>query len=90
VPIIEEGEAIGRNPDYVLVFPWHFRRHFESQPRYSSLKLVYPLPVLSGANEHEGEAVFLEPSKVGVQHISCWRATFVPSRPAGRSASDSR
>jgi hypothetical protein len=51
VPIIEEGEAIGRNPDYVLVFPWHFRRHFESQPRYSSLKLVYPLPVLSGANE---------------------------------------
>lgn len=51
VPIIEEGQAIGRNPDYALVFPWHFRRHFESQPRYSSLKLVYPLPVLSGAND---------------------------------------
>jgi NDP-4-keto-2,6-dideoxyhexose 3-C-methyltransferase len=91
VPIIEEGQAIGRNPDYALVFPWHFRRHFESQPRYSSLKLVYPLPVLSGANDAGcGSCIFLSPAKSGCSIYTCWRATFVPLPPARRSAIDSR
>jgi NDP-4-keto-2,6-dideoxyhexose 3-C-methyltransferase len=49
IRIVNEEDVIRRNPDFVLVLPWHFRRHFESQPRYSSLRLVYPLPTLSGA-----------------------------------------
>ncbi len=47
IPIVIEEEVIASNPDYVLVLPWHFREYFEKQPRYSGLKLVYPLPRLS-------------------------------------------
>lgn len=47
IPILDEAEVIGSKPDYVLVLPWHFRKFFEAQPRYASLRLVYPLPILS-------------------------------------------
>lgn len=48
IPIVPEQEAIARKPHFALVLPWHFRRYFESQDRYASLRLVYPLPKLSG------------------------------------------
>lgn len=47
IPIANEADVLRSKPDYVLVLPWHFRRFFETQPRYAGLKLVYPLPVLS-------------------------------------------
>lgn len=47
IPIANEADVLRSKPDYVLVLPWHFRRFFETQPRYAGQKLVYPLPVLS-------------------------------------------
>lgn len=47
IPIIDEQELLASNPDYLLVLPWHFRKFFETQPRYAGRKLVFPLPVLS-------------------------------------------
>jgi NDP-4-keto-2,6-dideoxyhexose 3-C-methyltransferase len=46
LPICDEVEALKGNPDYVVVLPWHFRKFFDSQERYSHLNLVYPLPKL--------------------------------------------
>jgi NDP-4-keto-2,6-dideoxyhexose 3-C-methyltransferase len=45
--IVDEKEILEARPDYVVVLPWHFRKFFDSQERYSNLKLVYPLPNLS-------------------------------------------
>ncbi len=50
--IIDEKQLLASKPDHVLVLPWHFRRFFESQSRYSELDLMYPLPKLS----HRGDA----------------------------------
>lgn len=47
IPIRDEKDVLAEKPDYCLILPWHFRKFFEMQPRYSSLDLVYPLPVLS-------------------------------------------
>jgi len=47
IPIRDEKELIAERPDYLLVLPWHFRKFFDSHPRYRGLKLVYPLPRLS-------------------------------------------
>ncbi len=46
IPIISEQAALDRNPDYFLVLPWHFRNFFASSPKFSSRKLVFPLPTL--------------------------------------------
>lgn len=46
IPIVPEAELLARNPDYLLVLPWHFRRFFESSPRYAGRNLVFPLPRL--------------------------------------------
>ena len=46
IPIVSEADVLARDPDYLLILPWHFRRFFESQPRYSRHRLVFPLPVL--------------------------------------------
>ena len=45
--IVDERQILSDPPDHVLVLPWHFRSFFECQPRYASLNLVYPLPLLS-------------------------------------------
>lgn len=47
IPIRDEKDVLAEKPDHCLVLPWHFRKFFESQPRYEGLDLVYPLPVLS-------------------------------------------
>jgi ABC-type Fe3+-hydroxamate transport system substrate-binding protein len=46
IPIIPEQELLARRPDYVIVLPWHFRQFFETNPRLSDLRLIYPLPHL--------------------------------------------
>lgn len=45
--IVDERQVLNDPPDHVLVLPWHFRSFFDAQPRYASLNLVYPLPLLS-------------------------------------------
>jgi hypothetical protein len=46
IPIVPEEELLARNPDYLVVLPWHFRSFFESSPRYAGRNLVFPLPRL--------------------------------------------
>lgn len=44
IPIISEEELLAKNPDYLIVLPWHFREFFIKNPKFSSSKLVFPLP----------------------------------------------
>ena len=46
IPIISENEMLTRNPDYLMVLPWHFREFFENSPKFANSTLVYPLPKL--------------------------------------------
>lgn len=46
IPIIAEDELLAMKPDFVIVLPWHFRAFFEQSPKFSGLKLVFPLPRL--------------------------------------------
>jgi NDP-4-keto-2,6-dideoxyhexose 3-C-methyltransferase len=46
IPIIPETELLEKNPDYLIVLPWHFRRFFESNNNLSGMTLVFPLPVV--------------------------------------------
>lgn len=50
IPIIAEAELLAMKPDYLIVLPWHFRKFFEGNIKYSSFKLVFPLPELSCVN----------------------------------------
>ena len=45
--IVDEREVLLDKPDFALVLPWHFKKFFDTQIRYTKLNLVYPLPVLS-------------------------------------------
>jgi hypothetical protein len=47
IPIIPEAELLAMKPDFLIVLPWHFRKFFEGNQRYSNCKLVFPLPQLS-------------------------------------------
>ena len=47
IPIIPEAELLAMDPDYLIVLPWHFRRFFEENKKYSDFKLIFPLPELS-------------------------------------------
>ena len=44
IPIISEDEAIEMNPDYLVVIPWHFKKHFMSLDKFKDKRLVFPLP----------------------------------------------
>ena len=47
IPIISEAEARELNPDYFLVFPWHFRSHIISrEARFleNGGRMIFPLP----------------------------------------------
>lgn len=46
IPIISEAELIAKKIDYLIVLPWHFRRFFETNPKFSGMSLVFPLPNL--------------------------------------------
>jgi C-methyltransferase C-terminal domain len=47
IPIVSEDEVRGRRPDYLVVFPWHFRDGIvEREQEYlrSGGRLIFPLP----------------------------------------------
>lgn len=46
IPIIPETELLAKKPDYLIVLPWHFRKFFLAQEKYSQTTLVFPLPNL--------------------------------------------
>lgn len=46
IPIIAEQELLNGKPDYMIVLPWHFRRFFEANKKFSTMNLVFPLPKL--------------------------------------------
>lgn len=46
IPIRPEADVLAERFDYLLVLPWHFRRHFLANPAYAGRKLVFPLPQL--------------------------------------------
>jgi len=46
IPIISEQELLARNPDYMIVLPWHFRKFFTTNKKFSGMNLVFPLPKL--------------------------------------------
>lgn len=44
IPIEDEQDILAKNPDYLLVLPWHFKSFFEHNPRFSQTRLIFPLP----------------------------------------------
>ena len=50
IPIIPENELLAMQPHYLIVLPWHFRRFFEENTKYSNFKLIFPLPELNSQN----------------------------------------
>jgi hypothetical protein len=46
LPIIPEAVVLAKNPDYLIVLPWHFRKFFQGQEKYKRSNLVFPLPNL--------------------------------------------
>jgi len=44
IPIIPEEELLAKHPDYMIVLPWHFRRFFEENKKFTGMNLVFPLP----------------------------------------------
>lgn len=44
IPIIAEDDLLSRKPDYLIVLPWHFRKFFISNKKFSGMNLVFPLP----------------------------------------------
>jgi len=44
IPIISEKELLSKNPDYLIVLPWHFKDFFINNKKFSKTKLVFPLP----------------------------------------------
>ncbi len=46
IPIIPESDLLAMKPDYLIVLPWHFRKFFEENKKFSGMHLVFPLPTL--------------------------------------------
>ena len=46
IPIIPEKELLAKNPDYMIVLPWHFKEFFVKNKNFSNMTLVFPLPKL--------------------------------------------
>lgn len=46
LPIRPEADVLAEGYDYLLVLPWHFRKHFLANPAYAGRALVFPLPAL--------------------------------------------
>jgi NDP-4-keto-2,6-dideoxyhexose 3-C-methyltransferase len=46
IPIISETELLKMKPDYLIVFPWHFRNFFVNNDKFKEISLVFPLPNL--------------------------------------------
>lgn len=50
IPIISEQELLSKNPDYMIVLPWHFKQFFLTNPKLKNTNLVFPLPKLEVVN----------------------------------------
>ena len=46
IPLVPEEKVLSSNPDYLLVFPWHFREFFINLPKLKGRTLVFPLPAV--------------------------------------------
>jgi hypothetical protein len=46
IQIVPEADLLARDPDFLIVLPWHFRPFFESSALYEGRTLVFPLPRL--------------------------------------------
>jgi NDP-4-keto-2,6-dideoxyhexose 3-C-methyltransferase len=46
IPIVPEDDLLAKDPDYLLILPWHFRAFFEKSARLKGRNLVFPLPTL--------------------------------------------
>jgi NDP-4-keto-2,6-dideoxyhexose 3-C-methyltransferase len=46
IPIISEQELLLKEPDFLIVLPWHFRDFFLDNKKFKGLQLVFPLPHL--------------------------------------------
>jgi hypothetical protein len=44
IPIVAEDELVASKAKYLLVLPWHFRKHFVASPKLKGKRLVFPLP----------------------------------------------
>lgn len=52
IPIISEADAHARNPDYLLVMPWHFKANLLERERAYLQKggrMIFPLPAIETA-----------------------------------------
>lgn len=46
LPITAEDEMLAKEPDYLVVLPWHFRSSFLETPKLAGRNLIFPLPEL--------------------------------------------
>lgn len=46
IPIENEKTILDKNPDYLLVLPWHFKPFFQNNPRFANTTLIFPLPAV--------------------------------------------
>lgn len=46
LPIIAEQELLAKKPDYMIVLPWHFKKFFVANKKFTNTNLVFPLPAL--------------------------------------------
>jgi len=44
LPIVSEQDLLAMKPDYMLVLPWHFRKFFTENKKFTGMNLVFPLP----------------------------------------------
>lgn len=44
IPLIPESDVLFKNPDYLVILPWHFRDFFLKLPALKGRTLVFPLP----------------------------------------------
>jgi NDP-4-keto-2,6-dideoxyhexose 3-C-methyltransferase len=44
IPLVPEADLLDKNPDYLVILPWHFREFFLKLPALKGRALVFPLP----------------------------------------------
>jgi len=44
IPIENERSILEKNPDYLLILPWHFKNFFLHNSHFKNIKLIFPLP----------------------------------------------
>jgi NDP-4-keto-2,6-dideoxyhexose 3-C-methyltransferase len=57
IPIIPEEEMLAKQPDYLLVLPWHFWKFFQKNAKLRRYNLVLPLPELKLVKKSDTNAV---------------------------------